>query len=150
MVNRWVAAGSLAMAVMLGAGMVYGQSVDYALVIGEWSKVGQCARTRFELTSSGRYLWREWSGSAWELKYDGIYSPVTTENLRQVGLSVPGALLVADGPATEGVLVEVHKLDRRVFHGKWVTQDEGPLTFTFQNPKDAWFKFIKCPSRRAR
>ncbi|XWK88729.1 MAG: hypothetical protein U7127_01305 [Phormidium sp.] len=107
--------------------------INQNLLIGEWSKPGQCNQSRFIYTRKGQYIWMQKKNGRWQSSYQGIY--VTSPQN-------PNSIIIGDGPNMGGSVVDIRELTRNTLKGEWnVNASEG---LTFDNPEDAKFSYVRC------
>ncbi|MEO0455442.1 MAG: PPC domain-containing protein [Cyanobacteria bacterium P01_A01_bin.114] len=120
-------------------------TVDPALLLGEWSASGECDRTRYAFTPDGDYLWLQNLDGSWETAYKGVYGTLSPAKIDELGITSSGAIYVADQPNAGGYTIEILALDDRRYEGFWNVQlSEG---LSFENPDDAYFSYERCPAR---
>lgn len=129
--------------------------MDYTLLVGEWAQQGQCdvrrnvyaPDHRYPWLKNGRYLWVENVNGHWETVYDGIYLTVPEKDLAAQGVRERGAIIITECPQTDGYLVHIQWLTPSAYRGYWDTNPDAPIVVTFKNPKDAFFRYVRCPQR---
>jgi hypothetical protein len=105
--------------------------IDYALLVGEWSKPGQCDRQRFIYKQAGnKYIWAQKKNSKWKNVYQGIYVRNPERN----------SVIIGDGPNMGGETIDVYELTRSKYRGEWKSSNE----LSFDNPEDAKFTYVRC------
>lgn len=108
-------------------------SVDRNLLVGEWSKPGQCSKSRFIYTSDGRYMRIEKNGTNWRTIYNGIYvtSPGRTN-----------AVVIAEGLNMGGEIIDIRELTPTTYKGEW----QVPLSesISVSKPEDTSFSYVRC------
>jgi hypothetical protein len=108
------------------------KSIRFSLLLGEWSKSGQCSTERFIYTENSKYIWMQKKGSTWNISYRGIYVPKPELN----------SVFIADGPNMGGYVVNIYELNQTIYRGAWNTElSEG---LSFDNPEDAKFTYVRC------
>lgn len=120
----------------------------YPLLIGEWSDLGDCNKTRFIFTQDNHYFWLEKQSGSWQTLYDGAYGIPGAEYMSEVQRSSPeaiGAVVVGEGFNTGGSTLEIHELTQSTFIGEWRVDMNDELSF--ENPEDALVNFERCPAR---
>ena len=102
-------------------------------LIGEWSKPGECNKTRFIYTADGRYIWLEKNGTIWRNLYNGIYVTSPTRL---------NSLVIAEGPNMGGEIIEIQELTRTTYKGEWKLQlsEDGNA----ENKQDVAFSYVRC------
>lgn len=107
--------------------------INQSLLIGEWSKPGQCNQSRFIYTRNGEYIWMQKKNGRWQTSYKGIYL-ASPQN--------PNSIIIGDGPNMGGSVVDIRELTRSTLKGEWnANASEG---LTFDNPEDAKFSHVRC------
>ncbi|MEM8781091.1 MAG: hypothetical protein AAGF26_19980 [Cyanobacteria bacterium P01_G01_bin.49] len=82
---------------------------------------------------------------SWITNFEGIYAPLNDNKLNNMGLEIPGAVMIAESANQGGNIVEIHKLNQTTYSGMWNTKlSEG---LSFDNPDEAFFAYVRCPSR---
>jgi hypothetical protein len=122
--------------------------INYSLLFGEWGNEQTCSKERRIFTRNGRYVWMVSENGRWKTRYSGIYSPFPQSKLAQLQREEPialGAVYVGDHPNAGGSTMEIHSLTSNRYRGKWNTSWSEDLSF--ENPKDAFFDFVRCPAR---
>jgi hypothetical protein len=122
--------------------------INYSLLVGEWGNAQTCSKERTVFTQNGRYMWMVSENGRWKTRYSGIYFAFPQSRLARLQRESPvalGAVHVGDHPNAGGNTVEIHSLTSNRYSGKWNTSwSEG---LSFENPKDAFFDFVRCPAR---
>jgi hypothetical protein len=122
--------------------------IDYSLLVGEWGDTGKCNQNRTIFTQKGRYVWMEKKSGRWKTLYSGIYFPYPKSKISLLQRESPkalGAIYIAERPNAGGDTVEIHTLTSNKYSGKWNASWSDGLSF--ENPRDAFFDFVKCPFR---
>jgi hypothetical protein len=107
-------------------------AIDFSLLIGEWSKPGQCNKERYIYSSNRKYTWAQKKGNIWRTTYKGIYVLRPEQK----------AVVIGDRLNTGGYTIDINELTQTTYKGEWnISLSEG---LSFDNPNDAKFTFIKC------
>ena len=112
-------------------------TVNYNLLVGEWSKPGECERNRYIYTANGQYMWIEKNEQDWRSVYTGIYV-IDSQN--------PNSIVIAEGRDMGGDVITISELTPNTFKGEWNVSMSEELNF--DHPEDAVFSYIKCPTRQ--
>jgi hypothetical protein len=107
-------------------------AINFSLLMGEWSKPGQCNKERYIYSPNKKYLWMQKKGNIWKTIYKGIYVHKPKQK----------AVVIGEGPNTGGYTIDIRELSKTTYKGEWnISLSEG---LSFDNPNDAKFIFVKC------
>jgi hypothetical protein len=81
------------------------QTIDYSLIVGEWSFPKMCEQKRYIYTDNGQYIWIEKKEGVWQTEYQGNY--VTRPEFNGIVIAEEGLL--------EGFSFEIIKLNKMNF-----------------------------------
>jgi hypothetical protein len=123
------------------------RAIDYTLLVGEWAQRGQCDKLRNAYTHDGRYQWLENASGKWLTQNDGLYVPVPEKEFRNFGVRERGAITIFIAPQQDGLLIQIQALNDSRYRGYWDTESDSGVVISFNNPKDAFFDYVRCPNR---